>query len=1174
MEFSKVELLQLAGRASALGARWAGGVASDGADSRQVHVRLQQWQRVLSIEGDSRILARRLGLDGLDLESCPSWLGPVKWANDECLPVWAERLNALLERCGGIRDTETLSANGDTSAPTADDATDGPLPFRDLWLPFVIQATADLRSRAGTSLDNLAEAAVHSIQTQLLEVLVRLAALPLALEFRLFIARRDPLSISEQPGAQASRPSDDLYRRFVQDLLRGGLLDFFLEYAVLARLVAQVIEYWQEQTIEFCHRLDEDRPALAERFNGGQDLGPVVDVKLGRSDPHHRGRMVVITTFAAGSTVVYKPRDLGIDAAFWGLVDWLNERSGLLPLRSLEVLNRTTHGWVEFADHQPCQEACEVERYYRRLGMLLCLAYAFGGTDNHLENIIASGEHPVLVDLETMLQPMPHPWDARQLQSADQRALELVHNSVLRTGLLPIWMVGNLGNSFDISGMGAEDKQDTGYRHPHWLDVNTDRMRLVYRNLPVDPESNRLVLNGKIVSVRDYAGEIADGFRALYQFLIARRDEVLADNGPLTRFRGLKLRCVLRGTHVYACLSHRLLHPEFLRDGADRSLELERLAQVFLVNHPDPDEPPPWNIYRAEIDALERMDVPYFNIPSDANLLEADGRIVASGFHTSTGLDSVASRLRHLSEKDLDAQTSYIHASLYARFTDRPLDRARRQPPGKGATDADYGGQPATSLEQDPPLGRSALIAAAETIASQIRAQAILGADGGATWFSLCFNTASERMNLSRMDDNLYDGRLGVALFLAALEHIADRPGYRDLALAAILPLRNALEQPVSPAAGRSKLGGASGFGSQLYGLVRIADLLDDDELYDCARRIVDWFLPQRITRDSSFDVIDGTAGGILGLLAVSEARANGKALEVAVQCGDHLLQNREVTDTAHRAWRVGWAPRSLTGFSHGAAGIAYALLRLSHATGENRFRDAAEEAIAYETAMYCPDARNWPDLRDRVVEDEGAGDRYMVAWCHGATGIGLGRLGGLPVLDALHVRQDIANALATTLATPDQDWDHLCCGNLDASTCSSKHPNAFPAQNCSTKPGDAPARLFDEPSGPAAIGCMPRYLASPTARPCFKEPRASVTNCCDSLTPNACRVYCCGSDANRSAHPARRWAAKPIHLSSLEKKTRTKRQIASSSTRGGAPYVAIVLIVSAMVQVDPTRSR
>ena len=54
-----------------------------------------------------------------------------------------------------------------------------------------------------------------------------------------------------------------------------------------------------------------------------------------------------------------------------------------------------------------------------------------------------------------------------------------------------------------------------------------------------------------------------------------------------------------------------------------------------------------------------------------------------------------------------------------------------------------------------------------------------------------------------------------------------------------------------------------------------------------------------------------------------------------------------------------------------------------------------------------------------------------MVAWCNGAVGIGLGRLGGLPVLDTPAVRRDIANALETTQVMPLGDADHICCGNF-----------------------------------------------------------------------------------------------------------------------------------------------
>ena len=92
-------------------------------------------------------------------------------------------------------------------------------------------------------------------------------------------------------------------------------------------------------------------------------------------------------------------------------------------------------------------------------------------------------------------------------------------------------------------------------------------------------------------------------------------------------------------------------------------------------------------------------------------------------------------------------------------------------------------------------------------------------------------------------------------------------------------------------------------------------------------------------------------------------------------------------------------------------------------------FCHAAEEAIAYETTVYSATARNWPDFRDHAQSQHG--DQFMVAWCHGASGIGLSAVGGLPIFDTPTVRHDISTALETTLAAPDRELDHICCGNL-----------------------------------------------------------------------------------------------------------------------------------------------
>jgi lantibiotic modifying enzyme len=55
----------------------------------------------------------------------------------------------------------------------------------------------------------------------------------------------------------------------------------------------------------------------------------------------------------------------------------------------------------------------------------------------------------------------------------------------------------------------------------------------------------------------------------------------------------------------------------------------------------------------------------------------------------------------------------------------------------------------------------------------------------------------------------------------------------------------------------------------------------------------------------------------------------------------------------------------------------------------------------------------------------------YGEAWCNGAPGIGLARLGMLDVLDTPPMRADIAAAIHATKTIPRSETDHLCCGNL-----------------------------------------------------------------------------------------------------------------------------------------------
>src|SRR4029453_1464936 len=101
-----------------------------------------------------------------------------------------------------------------------------------------------------------------------------------------------------------------------------------------------------------------------------------------------------------------------------------------------------------------------------------------------------------------------------------------------------------------------------------------------------------------------------------------------------------------------------------------------------------------------------------------------------------------------------------------------------------------------------------------------------------------------------------------------------------------------------------------------------------------------------------------------------------------------------------------------LTGFSHGAAGIGWALVKLGLTTVDERFVDGGLAGFAYERGEYRPDPHNWPD--HRVAAGDPAG--RLCAWCHGAAGIGLARADLLADVDDPGLRADVDLAVTITL--------------------------------------------------------------------------------------------------------------------------------------------------------------
>ncbi|PYQ59767.1 MAG: hypothetical protein DMF53_18285 [Acidobacteria bacterium] len=372
---------------------------------------------------------------------------------------------------------------------------------------------------------------------------------------------------------------EERFASFVERLRDPQTADAILrEYPVLARQVVLDLELFREAIGEIFSQLAADWPEIVTRLFGGQDPGPLAAFDGGAGDRHRRGRSVRILSFASGARLVYKPRSLAVEAHFQELLAWIDSLGGP-GFRTLGVLDRGDHGWMEFAAFEPCRSREEVARFHERLGGLLAVLYALAATDCHYENLIAAGEHPVVVDLESLFHPQiqrgPRPQPTEDLRPAEDLRSQFALHSVLRVGLLP-FQVGQEDDfaGVDISGVAAIDGQPTPEKVIQWRGIGTDEMRVERDRAIMEGGHNRPILEGRPAQVGEFREEMTSGFAAVYRLLADRPDELRRRLSP---FADDPVRVVLRPTRIYGALLIESFHPDYLGDALDRDRLFDRL---------------------------------------------------------------------------------------------------------------------------------------------------------------------------------------------------------------------------------------------------------------------------------------------------------------------------------------------------------------------------------------------------------------------------------------------------------------------------------------------------------------------------------------------------------------------------------------------------------------------
>ena len=787
---------------------------------------------------------------------------------------------------------------------------------------------------------------------------------------------------------------EERYSSYIQLLQnREERLSILLEYPVLARKCLLHFNQWYEASKEFLLRLLEDHHKLKEHFS--LDLNKLVSVRGSAGDAHKQGRSVHILEFANEEKLIYKPRSLAADQKFQDLLSYLNDNGLDPPLRTMGILDCGEYGWTEFIHKEGCKQKEELKRFYTRQGALLAILYLSSSTDVHLENLIAAGEDPVVVDLEAIFHP---DFSQREdLDRVDKIAINKYVDSVMSVGLLPTPQHA-AGRSMDKSALGAVSNQTLPFDVDGIEKFGTDEIRVAKVPGRIGEIHSRPDLNGIPANVCEYRDEIADGFSKAYKLILELRDSLVSADGRISQFSCVSTRAVIRPSGFYADLLNEAQHPTFMRNAIDQDLIFKELYRSALQNSAYLRTIP------SERKQLLQGDIPYFICKANSKDLETAGGTTIPNALQRSGMDICIQRLRRMCDEDLCWQLWLIDASLSTLSI-----RHSRLLSRKGFPDA------LESSKSDP------LLSAAVACADRLLETAIRH-NGECTWVSLNYaggsSLGSEEHNyhLGTCKYDLYRGTAGIAFFLAYLYKLSSDIKYKTLAEESIAFATNRLSELK---ASRSP-GAFIGLGSYIYAQTHLACVLDQEDRIQLALdELKD--LETFIEADMRLDLMAGTAGCIPVLLSLAALRPNSSALELARKCADKLIQLGSKSLIRTLSWKELPMPR---GFSHGHAGIACCLAELAAVTQEKKYSDAARATHSFELHLFKD---GWTDISE---------SRDSAAWCHGSPGIALSRMRMFQLLgDEEGIGDYALLALDALISAPARE-DHILChgslGNLE----------------------------------------------------------------------------------------------------------------------------------------------
>lgn len=761
------------------------------------------------------------------------------------------------------------------------------------------------------------------------------------------------MNFAEEDGLLEGPNEADRYAFFVKEVVKPENLDaIFRKYPGLWPIWQQQINTMVRSLTRFVSRIASDLCTVAEYFFGDKAVRRICSISM-IGDPHNgmqqTARLQYMNESGAVRVVYYKPRNLAIDVGFHDFIAWWNSRA---PIDHIvpRVFNAGEYGWAQGILSEQCRSSDEVRAFYRRYGSLVALAYCFCATDLHMENILANGEYPVVIDLETMFSCV------LDFEKDDPLCYHLYNSLLLPTETYQ--------GDIEISPLTAGANLPTDIEILVNPQKRTPSLKLEKRRLHTTDCVSQVICNGCPVDWLRYEEELCYGMDTSLLFLYENRQEVAK---KISRYIGsAPVRIVKQSTEEYGKILYNLCHPDSLRRGTGD-------AELLALCHPSRDV----GMMQSEIAELNHGDVPYFSVDFDATTLK-------NGCHQTLSTRIFRNPRQKFEQQLFDLTREKIgqvvQDARYAFFAYRLNQK-----------EFSYEHKRCGVVSTSPDTRQWFDMLAVATLSRVMDCAQLI--DGQYYWRDIRVDVGKERTHAAPGGIDLYKGTSGIALaFYVVGKRLACK---RFLNFSYQLSQQIAQQLERAPAAEPGGLDGSAGILWAL-GVVNEHRLLDFLPVMDRELKKISYEIltrPYEHYRDIEF------MGGISGTLSMLLRLHN-------------LYQfypiSKDIASLAHYAFRsiVDKAEQLLDdattslGFAHGTAGVSASLAKYMRYFQQEDKRAIRIIRRHVERETFHRTDQGWP----RIGKDQ----TCSTSWCHGTVGLGFSRLHCRPYIAASVYNSDI----------------------------------------------------------------------------------------------------------------------------------------------------------------------